>query len=133
MTPHKRLMRIALALVVALGFSTIMAAPALANTPSGYLYICNSTSSRGPVTVHPDVGGQVTIVTGACKQVNNAYGHTLVDPDPELGGDVDSTWWGFIGHGYDHCDPGEGWIDFPNTDPDGGGSEIRMNTDASGC
>lgn len=112
---------------------TIQAAPALAYTPSGYLYICNSTSSRGPVTMHPDVGGQVTIVTGYCKQVNNSYGHTLMDPEVDGLPDVGSTWWGFIGHGYDYCDPGEEWIDFPNNDPDGGGSEIRVNTDASGC
>lgn len=121
--------------VVALGlFMALFLTPtAQAATPNGYLYICNSTASQGPVTAHPDVGGQQTIITGACKQINNAYGHALVDPDPELGPDVGSTWWGFIGHGYDYCDPGEGWIDFPNFDPDGGGSEIRMNTDASGC
>jgi len=130
-TFRKRLVAPALGLGLAL--SGIMAAPALANTPSGYLYICNSSASQGPVTVHPDVGGQRTIITNTCAQVNNAYGHTLVDPDPELGPDVGSTWWGFIGHGYDYCDPGEGYIDFPNVDPEGGGAEIRMNTDASGC
>jgi len=110
-----------------------MTAPALANTPSGYLYICNSVNSLGPITVHPDVGGQRTIITNTCAQVNNAYGHTLIDPDPELGPDSDSFQWGYIGHGYDYCVNGEAQWDPPNTDPDGGGAEIRINTDKTTC
>jgi hypothetical protein len=102
---------------------------------SGHQYFCNSSASVGPITVHPDVGGQRTIITSYCAEVDNSYGHTLVDPDPELSGeDVDSTWWGYIGHGYNYCDPGEGWIDFPNANPYGsGGPDIRINTDKSGC
>lgn len=107
---------------------------AQAKTSSGRQYFCNSSNSRGPITVHPDVGGQRTIITSYCADVDNSYGHTLVDPDPELGADVGSSWWGYIGHGYDYCDPGEGWIDFPNANPyGGGGPDIRINTDASGC
>lgn len=106
-----------------------------AKTSSGRQYFCNSSNSVGPITVHPDVGGQRTIITSYCADVDNSYGHTLVDPDPELSGsDVDSSWWGYIGHGYDYCDPGEGWIDFPNLNPYGsGGPDIRINTDKSGC
>jgi hypothetical protein len=97
------------------------------------LYICNSSASRGPITVHPDQGGQRTIVTDQCAQVNNAYGHTTIDPETLSDFDVDSFDWGYIGHGYDYCRQGESWWDPPNFDPDGGGAEIRLDTDNHDC
>jgi hypothetical protein len=94
------------------------------------LKICNSINSRGPIKVYSSnwPGGR-TVIRDECNTFNDDDGSVRIDPDPELGGDVDSTWWGFIGEGYDYCDPGEGQINPPSYAPNG----LRYNTDASGC
>jgi hypothetical protein len=93
------------------------------------LKICNSSASRGPIEVFSDLHPTgVIVIPDRCNSFSD-NGDVRIDPDPELGGDVDSTWWGFIGEGYDYCDPGEGLINPPSVAPNG----LRYNTDASGC
>jgi len=93
------------------------------------LKICNSVNSRGPIEVFSDLHPTgVRISVDRCNTFSD-NGDVRIDPEPSGTLDVDSTWWGFIGEGYDYCDPGEGLINPPSVAPNG----LRYNTDASGC
>lgn len=99
-----------------------------------YIKVCVSINSQGPMEVFSGLHPTGVIIIGdRCNTFYNGDGSVRVDPDPELGGDVGSTWWGFIGHGYDYCSSGtngEAWINPPDS---AGLDGVRYNSDASGC
>jgi len=96
-----------------------------------YLEICNSINSRGPIYIIDiyNATSNKTLIVGSCSLRYNGDNRLRIDPDPELGGDVDSTWWGYEGQGYKYCINGEGRIDPPNYYL----GYIKYNTDASDC
>jgi hypothetical protein len=128
-TLRKRLLAVLGSLVLAVGLGALAVQPAAA--AQSHLEIRNSINSRGPIEVfsslHPN---GVIIIVGNGNTFANVDGSVRVDPDPELGGDVDSTHWGLEGQGLGNCISGEGLINPPN---ETGGRYIKYNTDASGC
>lgn len=121
------------ALALALGVLTATTLPAQADANSyPYLQICNSSNSVGPIKIIDTINSTngSYLVGDRCGLYYNADNRIRIDPDPELGADVDSTWWDYEWQtGYTHCDPGEGLIDPPNYYTD----DIYYNTDKSGC
>ena len=137
-----RLPRPIVAILVALSIvGVLQAGPALA--PAGsplapqtasaqtYLDIYNSINSVGPIEVYSAIHpGGVTITPGNHNTFYNGDSSVVVDPDPELGPDVGSTWWGLQGEGLTHCVQGEPEINPPDNTS---GKYIKYNTDKSGC
>jgi len=119
-----------LGLIGALQASIALAPPTASATP--LIEIRNSANSVGPIRVFSDLHpGGVTIIAGAGNTFSD-NGDVRVDPDPELGPDVDSSWTGIEGQGLNTCRPGEALID-PTSPAVLNGRYWKINTDKSGC